>query len=119
MSLAVDVYVFDGAGSRQFIDGPDGSDLAGHEVTRTELYGSACVIALGAQLLPLLAIHDIYAETPSALDQLDQDCALMLDNLEHVAEMTKRDPDYIAYRVGNIRRAIARAREISGNVVIW
>jgi hypothetical protein len=119
MSLVVDAYVLGADGRMAFVPGPAGSDLAGHERTRDELWGSSCVAALGATRLPTLASTDIYA-LPPELDELDRDCALILDNLERVAAATGFDEDYISYRLGNIRAAIARARAVDGgSVVIW
>jgi len=119
MTLGVHAYVPEADGRMTFLDGPAGSDLAGFERTRYDLWGSSCVVGLGTTLLPTLASTDIYA-LPSDLDQLDGDCVLVLDNLADVAAETGFDEDYIAVRLGNIRAAIARARGVDGgSVVIW
>jgi len=67
------------------------------------------VAALGAQMLPLLANNDLYAETPEELDSLDRDWVLILDNLSNVATSTGHEPRYIAFRIGNVRNAVERA----------
>jgi hypothetical protein len=119
MTLSVDAYVRDPDGRMTFVEGPAGSDLAGFERTRYDLWGSSCVVGLGATLLPTLASTNIDAP-PSELDDLDRDCVLIADNLAHVATETGFDEDYIAYRLGNIRAAIVRARGVDGgSVVIW
>src|SRR5215510_470271 len=100
------------------LDGPAGTELAGYERTRTDLWGSDCIVSLGAQLLPVLASTDLLV-MPWQLDVLDGDCQLILRHLELVATVTCFDEDYISMRVGNIRHAIARARAVRGRVVIW
>ncbi|MEV4624394.1 hypothetical protein AB0J74_37515 [Asanoa sp. NPDC049573] len=119
MSLLVHAYVRGPAGEMVFLDGPPGSDLAGPTTARTGIYGAACVVALGARMLPLLATEDVYAETAAELDALDADCALLLDNLAYVSTSVGRSPDFIEQRVRNIALAIARARSRGGAVVIW
>ena len=52
MTLTVDAYVRDPDGRVTFVEGPAGSDLAGFERTRYDLWGSSCVVGLGATLLP-------------------------------------------------------------------
>jgi hypothetical protein len=119
MTLCVDAYVLDGDGHMNILEAPVGADLAGHERTRYDLWGSSCVVALGATLLPTLASTDVYAST-SELDELDRDCVLILDNLARVVRETGWDEDYIRYRLGNIRAAVVRARGVDGaSVVIW
>ena len=103
----------------QFEDGPPGTDLAGHESTRKSLSGSPSVIRLGARLLPQLASGDLHLEPPDQLDVLRADCQLILDHLAQVAMSTGLDPEYIAYRVTNIRTAVDRARTLNGGVVVW
>ena len=119
MSLLVHAYVRGPAGEMVFLDGPPGSDLAGPTAARTGVYGAACVVALGARMLPLLATEDIYAETAAELDALDADCALLLDNLGYVSSSVCRAPDFVEQRLRNITAAIARARSAGGAVVIW
>jgi hypothetical protein len=119
VSLLVNVYLRDGQDGMQFLDGPQGSDLAGGEQLRTSLYGSAYVIGLGARLLPLLDGDDLYVETPDELDLLNRDCALILADLPQVAAATGLEPDYVAHRVGNIRAAAVRARQLGACVVVW
>jgi hypothetical protein len=119
MSLLVHAYVRGPAGEMVFLDGPAGSDLAGPSTARTGIYGAACVVALGARMLPMLATQNVYAETAAELDALDADCALLLDHLDYVAASVGRDPEFVAQRVRNIAAAIKRARKAGGAVVIW
>ncbi|GAA1849326.1 hypothetical protein [Asanoa iriomotensis] len=119
MSLLVHAYVRGPAGEMVFLEGPAGSDLAGPEAARAGLYGSPCVVALGARMLPMLATQDVYAETLAELDALDADCALVLSNLGYVSASVGRDPDFVAHRLSNITAAIKRARKAGGAVVIW
>jgi hypothetical protein len=119
VTLLVTVYVRGESDDMQAIEGPPGSELAGFEVARTNLYGAACVVALGAQLLPLLATANVCADTPADLEVLARDCALILGSLELVAASTGLDPEYIAHRVGNISSAVARAQEANAAVVVW
>ncbi|MDG4822262.1 hypothetical protein O7635_10410 [Asanoa sp. WMMD1127] len=119
MSLLVHAYVRGPADEMVFLDGPAGSDLAGPTTARTSIYGSPCVVALGARMLPTLATQDVYAETPAELDALEADCALLLDNLGYVSASVGRDPSFVAQHVRNIATAIARARKAGGAVVIW
>ena len=119
MSLLVHTYTRGPAGEMVFADGPPGTEVVGPSSARAGIYGSACVVALGARMLPSLLAGDVYAETAAELDALEADCRLILDNLTHVATSVGRDPDFIADRIGNIAAAIARARVANGGVVIW
>lgn len=117
LSLKVHAYVPDASGMN-IIDGPPGRDSAGHEWTRSQLWGSSCVVSLGVRLLSSLAQRDLYV-AHDELDVLEADCLLILRNIRVISEATGYGDEYIADRVGNIQGAIARARSANGCVVIW
>jgi len=120
MSLLVRAYTRGPGGEMLFVDGPPGTEQAGPEAARTELYASASAISLGARMLPLLATENIYAETPAELDALEADCTLLLRNATQLSHATGQDPDKITTHLANIAAAIARARShTDGAVVIW
>jgi sugar phosphate isomerase/epimerase len=102
-----------------FVDGPQGSDLAGPDNWRKTIYGSPRVVALGGTALPLLASQDLYLETPDELAAAAHDCGLILANLIEVSTNADARPDHVAHRVGNVQDAISRAREIDAYVVVW
>jgi hypothetical protein len=92
--------------------------LAGFERCRSQLYGAAIAKALGCVLLPKLKEMDIYAVGPE-LGVLKNDVQLLLDNISKVESEPPYDQEFIKNRCGNISRAIDRAIELSGGVVIW
>ncbi|MFB4315497.1 hypothetical protein [Actinomadura sp. 21ATH] len=119
MSLLVDVFVTDETGERVVLDSPAGGlDLAGHERTRTLLWGSAAVRELGARHLPVLATEDLWIE-PGEIEGFLAECELVRANIPAIAARTDRREDYIASRLDNIIGAARRARELGGGVVIW
>lgn len=63
VSLNVHVYTAGATGEQTYTDAPPGtSDAAGFENWRTQVWGSAHVRALGAELLPQLAAEDPSSE---------------------------------------------------------
>ncbi|GAA4574810.1 hypothetical protein [Planotetraspora kaengkrachanensis] len=119
MSLTVDVFVILEDGRREVLDVPqDASDLAGHERTRTVVWGSPVVRSLGARFLPSLADSDLWLE-PDLLDDFAAECAMLLGHLPAIAAETGWRDDYIRHRLGNMTDAVARARSVDGGIVIW
>jgi hypothetical protein len=100
------------------IDWEYAQEIAGFEVTRHELWGSAALIALGAQMLPDLRTSNVYCP-PDQLDDLEADVRLVLDHLDELASASGYRPDYIEFRATNILNAVLWARENAGGVIIW
>jgi hypothetical protein len=92
--------------------------MAGFEVTRQDLWGSAALIELGAQMLPDLRTTNVYCP-PDLLDELEADVRLVLDHLDLLASATGYRLDYIEFRATNILNAVLWARENAGGVIIW
>jgi hypothetical protein len=121
VSLTVDVWIVDRAhaGGRRILGvPPDASDLAGFERTRTTLWGSAAVRALGAALLPLLADGDLWVAAEE-VEAFAAECALLLDERAAIADATGYGQDYIEFRLANMIGAAQRARLAGGGVVVW
>lgn len=93
-------------------------ELAGFERCRHGLWGHEAVRALGLALLPTLVEGDIYSEG-DALSVLESEIQLILTHVPAVAEATQFRVDYVTSRCHNILRAVRRAQEIGGGVVIW
>ncbi|MEV0459543.1 hypothetical protein [Catellatospora methionotrophica] len=119
MSISVDVFMRNDSGNLVILTTPpDESDLVGHDDTRHTLWGSPAVRALGATVVVGLSIGDVWVDFV-ALDDLVNDCELILKHLADVAAASGRGEDYIRFRIGNLRAATERARAHRAGVVIW
>jgi hypothetical protein len=93
-------------------------ELAGGERFRWDVWGSAALIGLGAQVLPELRDGDLYCYT-GHLDQLEADIRLVLGHIDELSLASGRDAEYIVSRATNILNAVLWARENDGGVIIW
>jgi hypothetical protein len=119
MSLSVDVFVSGVDGTVRYLDvPPDCSDLAGHERTRADLWGSEAARSLGARFLPQLATSDLRVAPDQVQDFLDE-CATLRSNISVLASRTDRAEDYITARLDNIINAAHRAIQVGGGVIVW
>ncbi len=132
MSLTVRTYLNDETGRMIFQEQEDyGQSLAGVEVCRTSLYGSELAKRLGEKagrkgwakrlglvLLPTLAATDISAYGEE-VTQLQAEAKVILQEATAFAEQAHLRDDYVRHRVGNIRQACTRAKQVQGGVVIW
>jgi hypothetical protein len=117
----VDVWVVDekSASGRRILDVPDGvSDLAGFERTRTTLWGSAAVRALGAEFLPRLAGDDLWVGVDEVA-AFAAECELLLAHLPALCAGCGYGEDYLAFRLSNMVAAARRATAAGGGVVVW
>ncbi|WP_338700960.1 hypothetical protein V2W30_28560 [Streptomyces sp. Q6] len=123
MSLLVDVFVRDPDGTLRIPDA-DAYESGGFESWRTTVWGSACVRALGARLLPVLADGDLYAEADQ-VPELLAEVALLRDHLDEIAHGTRRPRgveehrDGIEDRLRIIEENCHKALAIGGGVLIW
>ena len=105
MSISVDVFLRNDSGNLVILTTPpDESDLVGHDDTRHTLWGSPAVRALGATVVVGLSAGDVWVGF-GQLDELVNDCDLILKHLPDVAAASGRGEDYIRFRVGNLRAA--------------
>ncbi|KDN81573.1 hypothetical protein [Kitasatospora cheerisanensis] len=120
MSLLVHTFVRRPDGDWELLeDPPYGRTLAGFERTRTHLWGSAPVRALGARFLPRLATTDLLVDHPD-LDAFLTECATLRTHHESLATQCGCAPDYLTARLDNITAAAHRAKsEPTGGVLIW
>ena len=119
VSISVDVYLRNESGNLVILTTPpEESDLVGHDDTRHTLWGSPAVRAMGATVVVGLAGGDVWVGYPQ-LDELVDDCELILKHLAEAAVPPGRGDDYIRFRVGNLRAATERARAHRAGVVIW
>lgn len=139
MSLSVDVYTRTPEGGTVVLPLPSGaSDLAGFESWRHDVWGSARVCALRADLFPRLAADDLYVE-PADVPRFRDECALLRAHLETVAEGVDRHrrstggrtaqerPDdahaafvaQVSVRLANIEDAARRALALGAGVLVW
>lgn len=119
MTLIVHPYTRDKDGkfvSMGFGDSP-GSEMAGFESCRHDLWGHEAARSLGLTLLPSLSDSDVYAEGDD-LDRLDTEVQTVLHSLDLLSRSTGFSPDYIELRCRNILEAIGRARAARGGVYI-
>ncbi|MFF1834625.1 hypothetical protein ACFVXE_10535 [Streptomyces sp. NPDC058231] len=118
MTLLVQTFVREEDGTLRLLDDAwDGSEMAGVEICRTELWGSEAVRALGARFLPELATYDLYVE-PEDIEEFLAECELLRG---HTAELDVRcgfRAGYVAERLANIAAAARRARSVGGGVLV-
>jgi hypothetical protein len=119
MSLLVSTFTYDDNGGHDFLEDPDyGDTLAGFESTRTNLWGSDAMRALGARFFPRLDGADLYVERED-MDDFLAECEAIRPHLDRLARQGHYDPDYVARRFDNIVTAALRARAENGGIVIW
>ena len=117
MSLTVNTYTGEGT-TYQSIYVEHSEELFGFEVCRRELWGHPIMPRLGLSLLPSLKDTDICAEGESPLAQLEAEARLILAQMAQIETATKYTEEFVAFRLQNLLRAIARARELGGGVYI-
>jgi len=119
MSLSISIYETDMSsgepGLPTLIDGPAG--LAGVERTRTMLWGSETVTALGARFLPRLAREGLWISN-AELDDFAKECEILLEHVQMLDTATPWDEDYIARCLRNFIDAVASAKQVGGGIVI-
>lgn len=121
MSLTVDVYTYDP--KTYEIKDPviptksQGTDLAGLESWRTEVYGSSLVKTIGCKLLPLLVKEDLFIFQED-LDVLQEDCKRILKHIKALVEETHIFQTTLEHRINNILLAIEQAHVSPNRMVI-
>ncbi len=119
MSLSISIFGMDTStgepGLPTLIDGPAG--LAGVERTRTTLWGSQAVIALGTRFLPRLAHEDLWISN-AELDDFAKECEMLLDHAQALGTATPWAEGYIVRCLRNFMAAAASARRVGGGIVI-
>ncbi|MET7309540.1 hypothetical protein ACWD7C_04435 [Streptomyces sp. NPDC005134] len=119
MTLLVHTFVRGRSGRPHLLDDPpDGSDMAGFESCRTDLWGSDRVRALGARFLPELASCDLYVE-PEDIEEFLDECALLRPHAAALDAHCGYREGYVAERLANITAAARRAQDVSGGVLVW
>jgi len=118
----------------------DGSELAGFENWRTEVWGSAAVRALGATMFPRLAVQDLHVMPGRQLNDFRRECRLLRAHLDEIADavdltsqhgttVTSTGPikpgetreafrAILTQRLDNVEAAIRRAKKVRGGVSI-
>ncbi|MFF8411339.1 hypothetical protein [Streptomyces omiyaensis] len=119
MSLLVHTFVLAPDGTMDLLeDPPCGRDLAGFERSRTTLWGSAAMRALGARFFPLLAGDDLRVQ-PEELAEFLAECDAVRPHLAALAAHSGYTEEYVTARFDNIAAAARRAREVGGGVLVW
>lgn len=121
MTIRVDVLYFDAVtGEKKWADLGPGGSLAGFQDARKELWGLPIMEEeLGLKMIPRLKFWDIYASGDD-LDELEHEANIILDNLSFVcSEQKLYRIESLTQRVTNIIKAVAKAREVNGEVRIW
>ena len=93
-------------------------ELAGFESWRKTVYGSRAAQSLDLKLLSSLATEDVYARGVD-LQRLQVEIETALANLSIFAEESGADVNSIRFRFENIIKAVRKAINIRGGVVIW
>jgi hypothetical protein len=120
MTLHIHVsYIDEATGERKRVDLGLGGGLAGFEVARTELWGLPIMEdELGLEMIPSLKYWSIHA-SGEELDELEHEANIILDNLSFVlSEQKLYGIESLTQRVTNIIKAVAKAREVNGEVNI-
>ncbi|MFD9540152.1 hypothetical protein [Streptomyces sp. NPDC060022] len=119
MTLLVHTYVYDADGKRDFLEDPEYAEtMAGFESTRSRLWGSEAIRALGARFFPQLDGSDLYVE-PAEVDDFLAECEVIRPHFDHLAELSGYGADYITVRFNNIVAAAVRAKAEGGGVIVW
>ncbi|MFE6889633.1 hypothetical protein [Streptomyces sp. NPDC057694] len=125
MSLLVEVFVRDPDGEMRILDVPDDVyQSGGFESWRKTVWGSPTARSLGARLLPLLAIDDLYVEAPD-VPALLAEVDLLRTHAAELARATARvctseqQRRGIEQRLRIIEESCRKALEIGGGVLIW
>ncbi|MEW2485005.1 hypothetical protein [Streptomyces sp. NPDC048411] len=119
MTLLVHTFVRGKSGTMHLLDDPpDGRDMAGFESSRTKLWGSEPVRALGARFLPQLATDDLYVE-PEDVEAFLAECELLRPHAAALGEHSGFHGDYVTERLANITAAARRAQDVGGGVLVW
>ncbi|MFI1097107.1 hypothetical protein [Streptomyces sp. NPDC020917] len=119
MSLLVHTFVYDAEGGHDFLEDPDhGETLAGFESTRTRLWGSEAIRALGCRFFPRLRSGDLYVERGDVDDFLAE-CEALRPHLGRLAHQGGYEVGYVTERFDNIVAAAVRARAHDGGIVVW
>lgn len=119
MTLLVHTFVRGRSGRPHLLDDPpDGSDMAGFESCRTDLWRSKQVRALGARFLPELASCDLYVE-PEDIEEFLDECALLRRYAAALDAHCGYREGYVAERLANITAAARRAQDVGGGVLVW
>lgn len=119
MTLSIFVsYIDEMTGEEKRVDLGPGGDLAGVEVARSEFWGLPIMEELGLQIIPSLKYQDIFA-SGEELDTLEHEANIILENISVIVANQKMNAlDYFTHRVTNILKAVAKAREVNGEVNI-
>jgi hypothetical protein len=120
MGMQVRVYKGQfGTSEWEILDEPEwGKCLAGPEASRWELWGSAVVQSIGLELLPIL-VNDNLHLSGEELDKLEKELELVEGNAKEISQNAPIDEYSLLVITNNIIRAIERARNINGGVIIW
>lgn len=141
MSLAVRTFVISKSGAITTLAvPPDGSELAGFENWRTEVWGSAVVRALGAAIFPQLAVQNLHVMPGRQLNDFRRECQLLRAHLDEIADAVDLTSQHgitvtstgvikpgetreafratLTQRLDNIEAAIRRAKKVRGGVSI-
>ncbi|MER5736360.1 MULTISPECIES: hypothetical protein [unclassified Streptomyces] len=119
MSLLVHTFVLTADGTEELLeDPPDGRDLAGFERSRTKLWGSSAMRALGARFFPLLDGYDLRVQ-PGELADFLAECDAVRPHLAALAEHSGYTEQYVTARFDNIVAAARRAERVGGGVLVW
>ncbi|MFI9723857.1 hypothetical protein ACIHFE_30075 [Streptomyces sp. NPDC052396] len=119
MSLNVHTFVYGADGGHDLLEDPEYSDtLAGFESTRTRLWGSEAIRALGSRFFPRLDGGNLYVEREE-IDDFLTECEAIRPHLDRLAEQGGYDADYITARFDNVVAAAQRAKAEDGGIVVW
>ncbi|MGW6529220.1 hypothetical protein [Streptomyces venezuelae] len=121
MSLNVDTYVYEANGEWDLLEDPDddyNKTMAGFEGTRSKLWGSETVRALGARFFPRLDGGNLQVE-PGEIDDFLAECEAIRLHFGRLAEVSGYDAEYITRCFDNILAASVRAKAEGGGVIIW
>jgi hypothetical protein len=119
MSLVVSSFWRDPVSGEleEHTDWSDGHHMAGAEVTRWELWGSAAVRRRAASFLPQLAEADLWVGA-NDLDVFEAEVRRLAADLDGLEAETGRRRDLLAHYLDNFLRAIEHARASGGGVNI-
>lgn len=118
MSLSVKVYTGKFGTKWEILKSDIGDDLAGSESHRKELWGSPIIKTLDLQILPTLEHSNIFVDEEQLLE-LESEVKIVQQNANIIAANAPIGEYSISVIANNIMKAISRAKDINGGVLIW
>jgi hypothetical protein len=97
-----------------------GENLAGSESSREEIWGSTIMKSLGLHLLPQIADkYKFFYVSGTQLNELEQELKTVREKAGDISSHVRIDEYSLLVITRNILKAVDRAKQIDGGILIW